>query len=275
MVLFRTGLIIQSNSNKDFSLPETHSIMCIPFKFSVDSKKEYMYTIENGITSYTTNPLNKIRSDNYKKEILQICASKNCLYLLNKDSLVFYSKDGFSVISADFKDSTLLLLDKDMIGVQNMKELTVFDTNSKRNAVFRCQCSFSSRDILLIGFVTTLKAYIKETLEFEIIMPAYITSIVVDNLFTKIYCSTQDNNIYCYDLNGLPLSTLEYHQSPVKKLRLSFCGKFLYSADEARICVWSTLHNVVLGYADIAEGIVDFDTILVDDFQYNLENCLV
>lgn len=275
MVGFRNGLILQSNTNKEFNLPETHSISCISSIFTIDPKKEYLYAVDEGIVSYTTNPLNIIKKSDYKKKIKCICASSQCLYILNDDSLVFYSKHGFNVISADFKDSKLQLIDKEMIGVQNMKELIVFDKTFRRNAVFRCQCSYSAKDILLIGFITTLKVYLKEALKFEVIMPAYITCTITDNLFTKIYCATQDNNIYCYDLTGKPLATMEYHTKPVQRLRLSFCGNFLYSSDGNRLCIWNTQHNVVIGYVDIEEGIEDFDTLLIDDFQYNLDTCIL
>lgn len=275
MIAFRTGLVIQTESNKEFNLPETHSISCLKVPFTIDSKKEYLYSIEEGISVYTLNPLNKIKSIEYKKPIKEICAGSKFIYILNDDSLTFYSKKGFSIISNDFRNSNIQIFDKQLVGVQNKNELSVYDGNSRRVSVFRCQCSFSSRDILLIGFVTSLKAYVKSNFAFEVIMPAYITAIVTDNLFSRIYCATQDNNIYCYNLNGTPLTILEYHLKPVTKLRLSFCGKFLYSSDGTRICVWSILYNIVLGYIDIEEGIENFETTLVDDFNYNLNDTLI
>ena len=275
MISFRTGLIIQTESNKEFNLPETHSISCLKTMFTIDPKKEYLYTAEQGISVYTLNPLNQIKSVDYKKEIKHICAGHKFIYILNDESLVFYSKNGFSLISADFHNSHLQIFDNNRIGVQTKKELVIYDADSRRSSVFRCQCSFSSRDILLIGFITSLKAYVKGSLCFDVTMPAYITAIIVDNMFSKIYCATEDNNIYSYSLSGLPLITLEYHLKPVTKLKLSFCGKFLYSTDGTRLCIWSTQYNIVLGYIDIEEGMEDFDTVLVDDFNYNLSDTIV
>lgn len=275
MALFKTGLLIRSKSKKEYSLPETSDIKCISPAFALSRKKNFMYTVEDGLNAFTTNPINPIKKIDYKKEVSSICTIDESLCLLNETSLVFYSKGSFNVISSNFKNCSLIPIHDGRVGVQSKGNLTFYDRYGKAEKTLKCQCAFSAKDILLIGDLNMLKAYVKDEFVFEVAFPSYITEIVADPLFSKIYCSTSDNNIYCYSLIGNPITSLEYHNQEVKQLRLSPCGKFLYSSDGFKLCVWNTQFNVVLGYITIDEGIESFDLYIQDEYCFDPNECLL
>lgn len=279
MLPFKTGLIIRSPTKRELSLPETFGVQVIGDRFCTDPRGEYLYSASDGISVYTTAPLNLVKKLDYKKDISDIIAADTALFLLNDSSLTLYSKTGFNVVSSNFKDSKLILVfsesSKMCPGVQTKKELQIYDANLTRTHIFKCQCSFSSRDILLLGDINVLKVYVKNAKRFEMAMPDYITCILSDPLFAKIYCATQDNNIYAVDLSGRPMETLDYHEGPVMQMRLSLCGRFLYTADRKRICVWDTRNDIVVGFADVEEGIDQIETIIMDDRSYSDSSLLI
>lgn len=279
MLPFKTGLVIKSSTKKELRLPETFGVQVVEDRFCTDPRKEFLYSTNDGISVYTSSPLNLVKKLDYKKEILDIIATDTALFLLNDSSLTLYSKTGFNTTSNNFKDSRLILVfsETSMIypGVQTKKELQIYSLDLTRTHIFKCQCSFSCRDILLLGDINMLKVYVKNTKRFEVCMPDYITCILSDPLFAKIYCATQDNNIYVIDLSGRPMETLDYHEDPVRQMRLSLCGRFLYAADKRRVCVWDTRNEIVVGFADVEEGIDQIETILMDDRKYNESSLLI
>lgn len=271
----RTGLILQTVSTKEFKLPETLKIICIQSKFSVDSFSGFIYSIEDGISVYTTNPFNRVKKLDYKNEIKEISSSPSDLCLLNDESLVLYSKDKFNVISKDFKNMTVKHMGNSQIATHNRKELILYNKNLIEIDRMRCQCYFYMRDVFLLGDMNTIKVWIKNVKSLEVSAVDYITSIVADPLFRRIIYATQDNNIYCFDLNGQPLKTMSYHEKPVKEMRISQCGQYLYSSDGTRLCVWSIDDGVVMGFIDVEEGIESFETILMEDREYDIESILI
>lgn len=275
MFFFKTGLILNSKTKKSLSLPETFQIHIFQFKFAVDQKFEFIYVNESGIAVYTTNPINFIKKIDYKKEIKSIAVGSEHLYILSDDSLTLYSKTGFNILTKDFKNCTLKNIYNNFIGIQKKSELEIYDNSFTRIDIIKGQCSYSNVDVLLVGDMNVVKVYIRNKKVFEISMPSFVIELVTDPLFSKIYCAAEDNIIYVFDLNGLPLKTMKYHTKTVRKMRLSFCGKFLYSSDDERICVWSTEDLVIKGYCDIEEGIEDFELFLVDDFEYERSNILI
>lgn len=259
MTIFKNGLIIRSNTKKDVKLPATYKIYTIESKFALDSKMEYLYKCtckqsDNVIIASTISPLNEVKNIEYKKEIKDMAIKGNNMFLLNDYSLTLYSKTNFNVFNDSFKDYTLIPFysvdnSNSIIAVQNNQQLQIFDENLIRKGTLKCQCAFSMRDILLIGDMNILKIYLKiymlnvdnfcgrqPNLEFS--LPDFIVAITTDILFSKIYCATQDNKIYVIDLNGEKMGTLNYHDLKILKMKLSFCGKYLYSHDSNRICVW-------------------------------------
>lgn len=272
---FKTGLVLHSKSKKDLRLAETHQIHCLEHKFAVDPKMQFVYSTEGGISVYTSNPLNPLKRVDYKGKIGDIAAGRDHLYILNDDSLVLYSKNGFNVLSKDFTNCKVKAIGDNLVGIQSRSELTIYNHSFACTNILNCQCSFYSRDILLLGDMNVVKVYVKNNRAFEVSMPSYITCLTTDPLFSRIYCATQDNNIYAFDLGGLPLKTLEYHTKPVQQMKLSFCGQYLYSSDGERLCTWSTVDCVVRGYVDAGADIESFETFLVDDFEYDMDSALV
>lgn len=279
MLPFKTGLVIRSPTKKELKLADTSGIQVVGDRFCTDHKKEFLYLVNNGISAYTSSPLNLVKKLDYKKEVSDIVATDTDLFLLNDSSLTLYSKTMFNAISNNFKGSKLVRIFSETstihIGVQTKRELQVYDLNLSRTHIFKCQCSFSSRDILLLGDISILRAYVKGVNRLEIAMPDYINCIVTDPLFAKIYCATQDNNIYVIDLSGRPMETLTYHEDPVVQMKLSLCGQFLYTADRRRLCVWNTRNEVVVGFIDVEEGIDQIELILMDDRNYNESSLLI
>jgi len=291
---FKIGLVLRSKTKKEVKLPETAQVNVLNNIFCIDSKKEYLYQVSDelspGMLVFTVSPLNKIKKIDYKSEILDMTVSRNSLVLLNNTALTIFSKSNFNVFSDDFKNSKLCqIFQLDaldfFVGVQSRRELQIFDCNLKRIEKIKCQCSFSARDVLLIADMNILKVYVASSAQnaasistrmpIEISLPDYITCILTDVLFSKIYCATQDNRIYVIDLSGKPRSSLDYHNLPVLQMKMSFCGKFLYSSDGKRICVWNVKNEVVVGFVDVEEGIDQMDLILTDDREYSPDNLLI
>lgn len=275
MLPFKNGILLLSKSKKDFKLPETHIIQCFQNTFAIEPKRNFIYIAEMGIAVYSINPINKIKKVEYKKEIEQITAGRNCLYLLNNESLVLYSKNKFNVILGEFTGCGIMPMDSDRVGIQNKAILDIYDGSLTKVESYNCQCSFSSRDILIIGNVSMASVVIKGNKVLDISMPGYITSITTDPLFSKIFCATEDNNIYAFDLNGKPLLTLEYHEKPVKQMKLDFTGEHLYSSDGVRMCVWGVRDGTVRGYIDVEDGIESFEVVLIDEFTYENDSVLI
>ncbi|ELA41287.1 uncharacterized protein VICG_01660 [Vittaforma corneae ATCC 50505] len=275
MLPFKTGLILHSKSKKDLKLAEAHQIYCFEHHFAIDPSMQFIYSTESGISVYSSNPISLVRRVDYRREIKDMSAGRDHLYILNDDSLVLYSKNGFNVLSKNFTNCTVKAIGDDLIGVQSRSDLAIYNHAFVCKAILNCQCSFYCRDILLLGDMNIVKVYIKGNKAFEVSMPDYITCLITDPLFSRIYCATQDSNIHVFDLNGLPLKTLEYHTKPVRQMKLSFCGQYLYSSDGGRICVWNITDCIARGYVDVEETVESFETLLVDDFEYDMDRTLV
>lgn len=275
MQSFKTGLVLCTSSKKDLRLPVTYSIRCIEHKFAVDKSMCFLYAVENGITVYTINPFNKVKSLDYKKDICKIDVTADSLYLLNDESLVVYSKKGFNVLTGNFSDFSVAAINDNMIGLLNQKELALYTEAFIKMATIGCQCFFSARNLLLAGEMNKIYVFINGVKKLDICMPDYITCLIANSLLSRIYCATKDNRVYCFDLNGLPLKTMDFHLAPVKQMKLSFCEQYLYSLDSNRICVWNAADCVAMGYLDIDEGVESFETILIDDFEIDQSKILI
>jgi len=236
---------------------------------------EFLYSSNDGLSVYTTNPLNQTKKVPYKDSISDLAVSRSHLYILNDSSLVLYSKSGFNILSKPFTDCKVKAIGDSLIGVQSKSELTVYTHSFACLNVFAAQCSFSARDILLLGSMNTVKAYVKDRKAFEVAMPDYITCLAADPLFTRIYCATQDNNIYVLDLNGEKLRVMEYHTRPVTEMRLGFTGECLYTTDGTRLCAWNTESCLVMGFVDVEAGIEGFETFLVDEFACDVDKAVI
>ncbi|KAM0680340.1 hypothetical protein GINT2_001395 [Glugoides intestinalis] len=275
MQSFKTGLVLCTTSKKDLKLPATYFIRCIDHKFAIDKSMCFLYAIENGITVYSTNPFNKVKSLDYKKGICSIAITNDSLFLLNDESLVVYSKKGFNVLTGDFADFSVAAINDNMIGLLNQKELSLYTEAFMKMATIGCQCFFSARKLLLAGEMNKIHVFINGVKKLDICMPDYITCLIANSLLSRIYCATKDNCIYCFDLNGLPQKTMDFHLTPVKQMKLSFCEQYLYSLEDTRICIWNAIDCVVIGYLDVEEGVDSFETILIDDFEIDQSRILI
>lgn len=103
------------------------------------------------------------------------------------------------MVSGNFEDAFLIRGNSDItIGLQMRNELQTYNSNLIRISISKCQCSFFSRDIMLLGDVKNIK-------KLEFTLPDYITCIKTNQLFARIFCATKDNNVYVIDLNERPL----------------------------------------------------------------------
>lgn len=121
----------------------------------------------------------------------------------------------------------------------------------------------------MLGDFNTLRIFIKEQKKLEINMPDNIVCITADAIFSKVFVATQDACIYSVSMAGFQMQKMDYHQEPVKFMKLSICGKFLYTEDSKRICVWNTNSAVVMGFIDLDHEIFDLDIFVEGNRIYN------
>lgn len=273
-MVFKNGVLIRSKTKKDLKFADTH-LYAFQNCFAVDQRLEFIYSYDDGIIVHTTNPMNQIKKIEYKYKVRDIAVGKEHIYLLNDTSLVLYSKSGFNVLTKDFKECRVKMIGDGLIGIQGRAELSIYTHAFICQSVFSAQCSFSGHDVLLLGDMNTVRVYIKGKKAFEVAMPGYVTSLVTDALFSKIYGATQDGKIYVLSLNGEELRMMEYHTKAVIEMKISFTGEYLYSSDGERICVWSTESGVVVGFVDVEEGVEGLEIFLVDEFGCDVSRVLI
>ncbi|KAI5175434.1 hypothetical protein PAEPH01_2148 [Pancytospora epiphaga] len=265
---FRSALFIETASTAEFSLPGTISIRTLSFPFAIGPNQDYIYSYESVINIYRTLPFSKIKSIEYKTDVKSILLTKTALFLLNNDMLIMHSKNTFHTLSGDFKGGKLVDVSKHTkdsagyIGVQLQSSLTIYDESFRQISIHRCQCSYSTRDILLLGDYNNLMVMIGGESIMEVVMPDRITELTCDALFSKIYCSCLGGDIYVVSMEGESIQKMEYHKSSVQKMKISLCGEYLYTADSNMICAWSTKDRVLFGFLESSEPIRDFDIIL-------------
>ena len=278
MNAFKSSLILRTNSNKEPKLAHTASIYTFKHLFATHPSMSYLYVFSSAIEIYTTSPFNLVKSIDYKKEINDMLLTKDTLYVINDNSITSYSSNDFNVVSSNFKNCKLVRIASYSqnesernrhVGVQSKSELTIYDGSFNRLDVFRCQCAYSIRDILMLGDFNTAKIYVKGERILEIAMPDYISCITTDPLFSRVYCATNDNSIYGISMSDQSLRKMEYHTQPVKFMKLSICGEYLYTADNTMLCVWNTKSDVVVGFVEIDEGIDDLDVFIEGNRNYN------
>lgn len=156
------------------------------------------------------------------------------------------------------------------IGVQSLKELTVYDFSLNKLRTYRGQCSYSIKDILIIGDFNNLKIYIKDNLAVDIAMPDYIKCVLCDPLFSRVYCATQEY-LYCLSTSGDPMIKMDYHSSPIKNMKLNMSADILYTLDGKVMCVWDAINCVVIGYTEFDNEVFDFDIFVDGNRKYDFD----
>lgn len=273
---FRSSLAVHTATSKEVRLVEAQAVYTFPSPFALHPRQDYLYLFNGDIEVYTTTPMNMVDKIPYRKSIRDMLLTADALYILNDDSIIVHSADSFNVLSGDFRDCKLQAVCAQAggdgqawcIGVQRKNVLEIYDGTFRRENVFRCQCSHASRDILLLGDFNRLVVFIKGNKAMEVALPENISSVTTDPLFSRVFCAGQDNAVYCVSVCGEPLQKMEYHTSPVKFMRISFCGEFLYTADANRLCVWNTASLAVLGFVDFENPIEGLGLILEGNRVY-------
>lgn len=279
---FKSSVLVQTVTTKDHRLKETSKIIAIPKRFTITPDQSYIYSADKSIEIHTTVPFNTADKIEYKRSITDLLITEKFLFVLNDGSIAVHSTETFNEISEDFKGSKLVRIvteemiysnstdgnHKCLVGVQNMEKLRIYDQNLRLIRNYRCQCSFSEKDILIIGNLNILKIYIKNQLRAEIAMQDYITCVSTDPLFTRVFCGLQNNSICAVSTSGEPLQKMEYHSCPVKKMCLNLTGEYLYSCDGKMICLWDLNGMVVADFVEFENDIADFEVFEDGDRKY-------
>lgn len=287
--MIKSSLIIRTSSKIDISLRGVVNIITIPSVFSIHPKQNYIYLYnDNAIDIKTVAPLLTVDTISYKKDIKDMLIIDNTLYILNEQSIISHGgkNERFNSLNGNFENSRLIDICNGNIGVQKTNELEIYSPRFVKLMSHRCQCSFAMRGCLILGDFNNLKVFIKDELQFQVAMPDNISCIIADPIFSKIFCATIDNNIYRISLNGQNLiklgsladnkiatddilTKMDYHSEPVKFMKLSFCGEYLYTADTKMVCVWGTKHCVAMGVSVLDADIEGLGIILDGNRTYS------
>lgn len=275
------SLVIKKPRGKsNYSLPNTN-ILLVNEDFFFDYRSRFLYLFSgNDISAYTPNPFNKIKSTLYKKEIKDILVVEDLPFFLTDDTLISYSKINFNIYSDDFRNSKFVKIAKTsngnrpnfLLAVQRGNDIHIFDDNLHRTKIISGSHSFIIDDCLIVGFLNTISLMRNDNTT-KILIPDIISCLSANKEF--IFCATTDFKIYKIDLRSNQMTVLDYHDKIVNELEISICGKYLYSNDKNKICVWNIQDDIVMGFIDDEEG---FDRICaIDDVDINLNfsNCFL
>ncbi|KAI4292377.1 hypothetical protein PAPHI01_1651 [Pancytospora philotis] len=252
---FKSLLFVRTKSRAEKKLAETVAIHTLPHPFTVGPRADYVYVYDGALAVYTTVPFNRSSQTEYKQPVTDLLATKGTLYTLTDDGIFAHAQDSFKMHRGEFKGGRLVALSfagaaAGGIGVQKRNELEVYDRDFRLAAVYSCQTSFCVENTLITGDFNTLSIMRGGQKLYAVTMPDNITAITCDTLMTKIFCACSDNAVYAISTDGGQPQKMDYHKQPVAHMRLSFCGRYLFSADTSMVCVWDTAaHNVVVDFA--------------------------
>ncbi|KAI5148523.1 hypothetical protein ENBRE01_0384 [Enteropsectra breve] len=280
----KSSVIIRTSTNKEYKLPHTESIHLLDKIFTIHREHKYLYAFnENEIEIFTLSPFNKTKSVKYPKDVIDLCAVADLMYVLTKDCLYVHGDNVFASAQGDFENAHLVPiytnisadgikeqndLNNMFIGVQGTKQLEIFSKQLQRTRVFKAQASFSVRDVLIIGNLTQLQIYIKNRDPINVMLPEMICAVICDQLFSKIIVATADGSLHCISTEGDKPVPMRYHECPAKYLAISSCGSYLFSADRNRMVVWDLQYLVVVKFHDFENEIRGFKLYLDGDKVY-------
>lgn len=274
---FQSVLLLRCASNREVRLKGAERVLNIPGPFTVSLDQSYVYTYgRSAVRLHSVLPYREIKSKEYPETVRLLSAGRQSLCLLADESLSFYSRAVYNRLSADFTDASAIYhlnyfpgcagsgsgseaggASSGFVAVQRTDRLAVYNEQGQYQGALACQCSCADTDVLVLGEGSVLRVHVagKPADAFSVSLPDTIVSVLVDGLFSRVYAAVVDGCVYCLSMEGHPRRRMEYHREPVRYMRLSVCGSFLYTADARRLCVWDTGSQAVVDTVELDQEI--------------------
>ncbi|ADM12252.1 uncharacterized protein Eint_091230 [Encephalitozoon intestinalis ATCC 50506] len=273
MSCFDSTLVVETDAVKDFKLPHTRQMILVKNVSSIQSSPfpKYLHVFGRSCMSYQLAPFKLLRTFEYSEDVMDAVAIRGKMAVLSRDSIVVWNKGKEQVIAGKF-DGRLSEVDG-CLGVQERAKLSVYSLETLEvMKVYKANAHCSIRDVLVTSLDNLVSLYFKGGKILEISMPEAICKLCTDPLLTNIYCGTGSGTIFCCNTSNGEPSSMKYHRSQVVGLGISFCGKYLYSADmEGLVCIWDTKFNTVVGKVSMESEIRRMKVVYVSEWRKALD----
>ena len=273
MVDFDSTLVVETDAKKDFRLPSTRQVILVGTAFAIQACPfpKYLYAYNKGFVAYQLAPFKAIRAFEYGRDVIDIAVIGERMAILSRDSVVVSGRDGVRAIAGEFEGRLSRI--GEGLGIQERGRLTVYSLESLEViAVYEADAHYAIRDVLITSLDQEVSLHRQGKKVLEICMPGRVSRVCTDPLLTNIYCGGHDGRIFCCSMNYRDPTTMAYHKSRIVGLEVSFCGRYLYSADkEGVVCIWDTAHNVVVGKVDMESEIRGIQVAYVSEWQGDLD----
>lgn len=256
---FESCLVLKTNSSQELKLNNTKKLIRTKFTFTTYQSK-YLYTINNFILEIFTFTNSKIFEKKLKFNFYEILCIQDDFYGLYENKLI---KNNDKFVEICGKNCKLVNIENN-IGIQNNNDLVVYDKNLDIKQTYKCNVSCYIDDVLITGLNNLLTVYIKLNKKIEIYLEEEISCVATNMLFSAIYCGSPSGKIYLVNLNNTKNIVMDYHDTKVTFLKMSFCNRFLFSVDEkGEILCWDCRHNVVCDRTVLEDKIEDIQVVLI------------
>lgn len=250
MDAFDSALVVETDSRKDLRLPHTSKIVLTGCVAAVQSTPfpKFLYTYDGGFRVHQLSPFRELQRFEYKGDAEDMVVIGDRMAVVSKDSVAVFSRRESRLIAGSFRGCRLSNIEG-RLGVQGRDRLVIYSLDTLEvEEEHRCNTHCSIRDVLVTCYDCEISLHRDGAKILEIFMPETIHRICTDPLLTNIYCAGTDGKIFCCSMNGGDPATMTYHKALVMDIGLSFCGRYLYSADtEGHVCIWDTAFNTVVG----------------------------
>ena len=281
MKSFRSILLLRTETKKDLKLAECAKVHAINSPFTVHSDMKHLFLFNNQLEVHSVAPFNLLTKMDYQRDVVSLLAAGERLFVLTNDSLIMHENSQLAHSNGSFQGGSLVrivyapdaadssLEEKEgVIAVQMPHELYVFNKHLSLLATWRCQCAFSTPDFFVTADLNVLEIRSTKIPKTKIMLPDNAVSLACDSLLSAIYVSLGDGGIYRISLTGDEPTTLAYHSEPVHWMAFSICGRYLFSADRRKACVWDTASLCLVDFLETPEDIHGLEVVVEGNRHY-------
>lgn len=243
-------VIVETRAKKDVRLPATSQIVLVDSPVAIQSSPfpKYLYMHSGGFLVYQLSPFRQVQRLGYGGDVESMAVVGDRMVVLSRDSVVVVGRGESRVLTGRFGGCSVSKIGRNF-GVQHRDRLCVYSPETLEiQGEYVCSSHYFLRDVLITSYDHRVSLYRRGDKILEMFMPERIGRVCADPLLTNVYCGGMDGKIFCCNMNLREPTTMAYHKSEVVGLDMSFCGRYLYSADaEGTVCVWDARLNVVIG----------------------------
>lgn len=264
---FKSILYVRSATRREHALPETAAVIPLDKPFAVAPSQALVFVhSKDTLELHSVAPSTCVRTVAHQQDCQQLLCTHTALYCTAGTTLAVYRNGHYAqheklVPAAPTALVALWGAGGEGVGLQLPEHLFVFNLDMQLVAQHKAQCSATGRDVLVMGDENVLRIAVKGAVVAEVVLPERLTALCVDPLFGAVYCGAHNGVIYAVSLAGEALRSWEYHAGAVRFLRMSGCGRFLYSAEAQMVCVWDVAYGVVVGRSEFADAIEGMEVV--------------